>query len=199
MSPSVHPAIARIGAKHGDEMLAVLGSDLSGADLTAVLLDVAKRRAAALTATNVLAQYERDRFVRPSPVDGRRMMETEHHAIASLGAPFEVLVMVPLSPLGTHSVVADVHQHRVVTTVRGSEVAADPTNGLALEAAVRRRALMRSSARSADWVSLASVQRVTRAQQVHGPMSFAHFSLLGTVIAGRDTATSCSNERRRSR
>lgn len=35
-------------------------------------------------------------------------------------------------------------------------------------------------------MKLAAVQRVTRAQHFDGPMSFAHFSLLGAVIAGRD-------------
>ncbi len=99
---------------------------------------------------------------------------------------FEPIVGSPLVPFGTHSVVAGVHQDRVVTTVRGSEVAADPTNSLALEAAVRRRQLSNTEQRESV-VRLATVERVVRAQRFSGSRSFAHFSLLGLVAAGRDT------------
>ena len=165
----------------------MLASGLSGADLTTVLLEAMKRRAATLTPGDVLGQYEGDRFVRPSNVGGRRMALIEHRAVESIAEEFDVVTLAPIAPLGTHSVIAGAHQNRVITTVRGSEVAADPTNGLALEAALRRRAHTRSSPRSAESVSLACVQRVTRAQRFDGPMSFAHFSLLGMVLAGRDT------------
>lgn len=47
---------------------------------------------------------------------------------------------MPLAPFGTHSVVSKLDQNNVVSTVRGNEVAADSTNGLAQEAAVRQRA-----------------------------------------------------------
>jgi hypothetical protein len=107
--------------------------------------------------------------------------------LAALPAGFEVLTLAPLVPLGTHSAVGPVDPRKVVATVRGTEVAADPTNGLALEAAARRRALMRAAPRSAEPVRLAVTQRVTRAQHDLGPVNFAHFQLLGAVTAGRDT------------
>jgi hypothetical protein len=185
----VHPAIARLTRVHGDELLAVLSETVSGADLTAVLLEVVRRRAALVTPAKVLAQYERDRFVQPARVDARRLMEIEHLALTTVGSLFTPIVAAPLVPLGTHSVVAGVDQNRVVTTVRGSEVAADPTNSLALEAAVRRRELLASDRRSAATVHLASVDRVVRAQRFDDARSFAHFSLLGLVSAGRDTGS----------
>src|SRR5262249_52434357 len=88
---------------------------------------------------------------------------------------------------GSHTATGGVDPRNVVATVRGSEVAADPTNGLALEAAVRRADLLRLNPRSAEPVRLAASQRVTRAQVFSGPVSFAHFQLLGVVTAGRDT------------
>ena len=87
-------------------------------------------------------------------------------------------MLAPVLPLGAHTAVADVDPRNVIATVRGTEVAADPTNGLALEAAARRGSCWPESARSAEPVRLAASQRVTRAQLVSGPVSFAHFQLL---------------------
>jgi hypothetical protein len=80
-----------------------------------------------------------------------------------------------------------VDPRKVIATVRGSEVAADPTNALSLEAADRRARLLADSPRSAAPVSLAAVQRVVRAQRFAGPGMSAHFPLLGLVTAGRGT------------
>ena len=89
-------------------------------------------------------------------------------------------------PLGTHSAIATVDQNKVVSTTRHNEVAADPTNALALEAATRRNAELRRDAKSAAVIRLGASQRVVRAQQVSGPGRFAHFQLFGLVTAGRD-------------
>ena len=55
-----------------------------------------------------------------------------------------MLALAPVVPLGTHSVLGTVSQHKVLTAIRACEVAADPTNALALEASARRRALGRA-------------------------------------------------------
>jgi hypothetical protein len=145
---------------------------LPGADLTTVQLEVARRRAARLSAADVRRRYGTDRFVAPSPLPFTLLRHVEATLLAA--APgFEPVTLAPLTPLGTHSVVTGLAQHRVVPTGRGTEVAADPTTGLTLEAAVRRS-------------GLSTVQRVARAQQVAEGL-FAHFSLFGAVTAGRDT------------
>ena len=53
--------LSRIGGIETVERLAAL----SGSDLTSVLLEVARRRAARETPASVLRRYQRDRFVRP--------------------------------------------------------------------------------------------------------------------------------------
>ena len=185
-----HPAVDRIVREHHDEeLLDALGVRMSGSDLTAVMLDVMRRRVAGRTPAQVLAQYERDRFVRPAAADARRIVALEALAFDVLCPPFEPVAIAPLAPFGTHSAIAGVHQNRVVTTTRGNEVTADPTNVLALEAAVRRRRLLALDPRSGEVVHLACVDRVVRAQRFEGPRSFAHFSLLGLVSAGRDSGS----------
>jgi hypothetical protein len=162
----------------GIEVVASLAA-LSGSDFTSVMLEVVKRRAARETPTSVLRRYQHDRFVRPAGSSWRSISRAADLLVRCLPRDFEVVTLAPLVPLGTHSVLGTVSQDKVVTAVRACEVAADPTNALALEAATRRTHV-------ADGVvRLAAVQRVVRAQQFPGGY-FSHFSLLGMVTAGRD-------------
>ncbi|SDS69702.1 hypothetical protein [Jiangella sp. DSM 45060] len=121
---------------------------LPGSDLTTLQLELMRRRAAALSPASVLERYRRDRFTAPSPLPFaalRRVEDVLLDALAARPEPVEVLTPAPLAPLGTHSVLATVDQNKVVSTVRGTDVAADPTNGLALEAAVRRQDAQRAA------------------------------------------------------
>lgn len=182
------PAIERILRKvDGHGVLDALTTKISGSEFTTLMLEIVRRRSSELAPAEVLRQYQGDRFTPPSRLDSVRLHEMQLTAIRAVATDFDVIETSPLTPLGTHSVVAGVNQNRVVTTIRGTEVAADPTNSLALEAAVRRRELLATDARSSMPVHLASVDRVVRAQKFDGPLSFAHFSLLGLVSAGRDT------------
>jgi hypothetical protein len=184
---SLHPGLARlVGDADLADVLTVLSERISGADLTTLLLEVARRRADRLNPSDVFEQYRRDRFVAPAAIDPRRLRTVEDSVIDEAGSLFEFVVASPVAPMGTHSVIAGVSQNNVITTLRSTEVAADPTNALALEAAVRRRLLLDDDPRSSIPVRLAAVQRVVRAQRFDAPRSFAHFSLFGAVTAGRD-------------
>jgi hypothetical protein len=179
----------------GPAILDLLGRRLGGAELTTLLLEVFRLRADRLTPAGVLRRYLDDRFTGPADVPFRSLRRAEDLLLSALPPDFEPLTLSPVTPLGTHSVVGTVAQSKVVSTARGSEVAADATNGLALEAAARRRiALARDrvcsgagGGRSAEVVRLAAIQRVVRGQQYPGAARFAHFSLLALVTAGRDT------------
>ena len=88
----------------------------------------------------ILERYQSDRFVRPSSVAPEALDAIIASAIAALPHGFERLELSPVCPLGTSSVLGGISQDRVVATARGTEVVSDPTNVLALECAVRRRA-----------------------------------------------------------
>ena len=90
---------------------------------------------------------------------------------------FIELSLAPLAPLGASSVLADFSQDRVMTTIADSEVVSDSTNVLALECALRRRALV---SRRASETRLAAAHRVLR------PREQSHFALIGLCTAGRD-------------
>src|SRR5215472_10705260 len=136
----------------GEQVLDMLASELSGSDLTTLLLEVLRRRAGALDAGDVLRRYRTDRFVAPSSLDFATLRRAEDAMIGALPDGFDVLMLAPVLPLGAHSAVALVDQRNVIATIRGTEVAADPTNGLALEAAIRRRQILDRAPRSAEAV-----------------------------------------------
>jgi hypothetical protein len=179
--------LRRVLEQAGDvRLLDVLADRLSGTDLTSLLLEAMRRRAERTSAADVMRQYLTDRFVSPAPGGFRALRRVEDLMLTALPADFEVLTLAPVLPLAAHSAVAAVDPRNMVATIRRTEVAADPTNGLALEAAARRRGLLAAAPRSAEAVRLAATQRVTRAQLFEGPLAFAHFQLLAAVTSGRD-------------
>lgn len=172
--------VNRIQRGLGADLAAQLTS-LPASDLTSLLLEVAARRATAREPAELLQQYARDRFVRPSAVPPQRLLAVETAALASLPEGYEALALAPLAPFGTTVAVAPASQNKIVTTSRGSEVLSDASNVLALETALRRRANP-----SAPPLGLAASARMTRAQQPARPEHRAHFQLFVTTLGGRD-------------
>ncbi|BFV60633.1 hypothetical protein KCMC57_up57370 [Kitasatospora sp. CMC57] len=187
---SVGPALRRVLAQTGGpELLDLLAEELTGTDLTTLLLEVFRRRADRLTPPEVMRRYRSDRFVAPAPTGFAQLRRAEDFLLSALPDDFQMLTLAPLVPLATHTAVATVDPRKVVATVRGSEVAADPTNALALEAAQRRSQALAADPRSAVPVRLAASQRVVRAQHFDAPGMLAHFQLFALVTAGRDTGS----------
>jgi hypothetical protein len=178
-------ALRRVDASLPSGALDALAG-LPGSDLTTAMIELSRRRANALSPADVLTRYRTDRFTRPGALPPGRIREIEAELFELLPEGFEEVALSPVTPLAMHGL-GGVAQSRVLTTDRGSEVAADPTNGLALEAATRRQDLLHRSPRSTEVVRLAGSQRVTRAQRFKEARAFSHFQLLGLVSAGRDT------------
>ena len=168
------------------DLLDVLADRLSPSDLQSLQLEVYRRRAGRLSPGDVLRQYERNRFVRPAQVSSQALLEFDRLAFSLLPADYQVVELSPVCPLGTSAAVATVDQNKVLTTIRNTEVCADATGVLALEAARRRRALYRQDARSDEETRLCASHRVLRTQRFDGPASFPHFRILNLCTAGRD-------------
>jgi hypothetical protein len=151
---------------------------LSPADLQTLLLDVSRRRAAAVTPARLLRRWQQDKYVRPAGSDPRQVWQVEARLWALLPAEFAAVDLSPVAPLGACSALGPVSQDRVISTTRGSEVVSDPTNALALEAAVRRH--------GTGPVHLACCHRVLRGQPFDAPGVFQHFRLFALVSTARD-------------
>jgi hypothetical protein len=191
MRDSRDDALRRVAASVGGS--AIDGMDLverlaglSGSDFTTLMLEVARRRAARETPASVLRRYRDDRFCKPGSTSRQSLLRAETLLVDCLPDQTELMTLAPVVPLGTHSVLGTVNQDQVVTALRPCEVAADPTNALALEAAARRSEAGRGRSATGDGiVRLAGMQRVLRAQRFPAPFQ-AHFSVFGLVTAGRD-------------
>ncbi|MBC1222018.1 hypothetical protein GNF10_07830 [Nostoc sp. UCD121] len=176
-----------LAAANTPDLLDILTNRLSLSDLQSLLLEVYRQRAASLTPSDILKQYENNRFVVPSQVNPEQQLEFDRLAYSVLPPGFEALELSPVSPLGTNSAVATVNQNKVLSTVRNTEVTADVTNVLALECAKRKRAAKHT--RDHEIIKLCASHHVLRTQQVKGPNLFQHFRLLGLCTAGRDTGS----------
>ena len=166
----------------GERAFSKLADELAGSELQSVLLEVLRRRAAARTPAEVLAQYRRDPFVRPAETDQRLLVALDGHLLAAAEG-FDAIELSPLAPLGATSTLGPTDQHRVVSALRGTEVVSDPTNVLALECAVRLRADPTAH------VHLTTLQRVVRAQPVPKKPGFAqHFKIFVLASAAREAA-----------
>jgi hypothetical protein len=176
--------LARILSRLRDaDLAAKLGSEVTAADLATLLMAVAAERAYRVAASEVLSRYRSDRFSRPGTAPFLRLRKVEDVFIQAVPNAWQWISVSPLVPFGTHHVLGDITQDWVVSTVRPNEVAADATDGLALEAATRRRST--SVRRASDPQRLVALQRVTRAQRYSEEDAFAHFTMFALVTAGR--------------
>ena len=177
MAESLHPAARRVvdALVAEPDPVHLLATGVSGADLTSFLLEVAQRRAAAVTPADLVRRLGTDRLVEPGTVDARALHRTIARVVDAVPDAFELLELSPVAPLASCSAIATVDQKKVVSTLRAAEVAGDPTNLLAIVAATRPDVDVR----------LGAVQRVLRAQPM-GSMGQQHFTVLGLVTTGRD-------------
>ena len=146
-----------------------------------VLLELARRQAERKRPAEVRTQYARDAFVAPSPIGLRAANRLDATALAAADE-FEAVLLSPLAPLGSCVAVSPSHQHRIVSTMRGTEVVSDPTNVLVLECAHRMTDRL-------DDVRLCTVHQTVRAQRFDpkGGRS-QHFRMFALAEAGRARA-----------
>jgi hypothetical protein len=161
----------------GEDSFERLATELTGSELSSLLLEVMHHRAAARSPSDVLAQYQRDPFCRPAAVDQRTSVAIDGHLLAAAG-DFEAVELSPVAPLASCSSVGPTAQNRVLSALRSTEVVADPTNVLALECALRLRAATAA-------VHLATSQRVIRAQPIPKLPGYAsHFRIFVLASGG---------------
>jgi len=182
--------LERIARKSGvPDLVDRLVSRLSGSDVQSLLLEVSRRRTQQRTPGELLSDYQRNRFTRPGKLDPRIQHRLDQIAFALLPAGFEPIELSPVAPVGASAVVTPLDPRLAIATVRNTEVVSDNTNALALEAALRRKRLLRDDPRSSTQVKLAASHRLVRPQRYGSSGMDSHFRMFALVVAGRDTGS----------
>jgi len=168
------------------KLFEALSEKLSLSDLQSLLLEVYQKRTHKLTPKDLFNQYAQNRFVKPAKIDSLKRLQFDQFAFNLLPNDFDIIELSPLCPLGSTSVIAPINQNNIITTIRNTEVCSDPTNMLALECAVRRKAAFAQNPRTTARNRLCTSYRVLRAQVFDEPAAFPHFAMLALCTAGRD-------------
>lgn len=167
------------------ELVQLLANKLSGTELNSLLLAVFHESSRGLTPSQLLANYRKNRFVKPSDLPVIRLREMELDLLKlfenSLFTPVE---LSPVSAFGSCSAVAHASQYKILTALRGTEVLADATNALALHIADIKA---NSEASTLDTIRFSCIQRHLRTQQIAGKGFTPHFKIACLVSAGQDT------------
>lgn len=170
----------------GKDFMGFLTDGIGLADLQSLLLSVYEKRVSKLSPSDVLKQYQANRFVQPSPINPVTFIQFNQLALSLLPNGFQPIDLSPLAPLGSCSCLGPVSQNNIVTSIRNTEVVSDSTSILALECARLRRDCLSQSPKGDNHVKLATFQRQVRAQKFDIPHAFAHFMLFAMCSAGRD-------------
>jgi hypothetical protein len=150
----------------------------SPSETTPILLELSRAQAARRGPAELLRQMSRDLFVAPSVLDQRTVHVIDGIALDA-AREFEAIQLSPLAPLGACSSVALTSQDRTLSTNRAAEVVSDPTNVLALLAALRLARDPKTNARSC------TLHQVLRAQPFPPVPGFSrHFRLFVASEAG---------------
>ncbi|HYC84813.1 MAG TPA: hypothetical protein VEB86_06305 [Chryseosolibacter sp.] len=180
-----NPAFERI-LKTTGAAIEALGR-LSLSDLNSALMEVFRVKSRGRTAAKVMRDYLSNRFVIPSALDPVSFAASEAKLLAIAHAHgFQPLILSPLAPFGTCAISGFADQNKIVTALRGTEVVADATNVLALEAAIRRK----ENHKTDTDLHLCSSHRHVRGQSFPMGKGFtAHFQVFCAVSAGKDTGS----------
>lgn len=168
-------------------LLEKLTSTLSNSELNSLLMEAMRVKAEQNTPADLMQAYAKNRFVEPSSLDALSFNEVEGKLL-KLGrdADFKPMEFSPLAPLGSCSALALVNQNKVVSGLRGTEVVADITNVMALEAATQRVA----NAFDSNQIHFCTVHRHVRAQTLPPAKGFtAHFKIFCALSSGKDTGS----------
>jgi len=151
---------------------------LSPSQSTPILLELVRNQTKKRRPRDLMAQFQRDRFVSPSVLDQRLAHRLDGLALEA-AHDFDALLLSPVAPLGSCSVLAATTQDRTLSTTRGTEVVSDPTNVLALLCA------QRLAAAPSDTPKLCTIHQTLRAQALPPEPGFSrHFRLFVLAEGG---------------
>lgn len=157
-------------------------NELSRSDFNSLMMEIFRQRADQISPADLIRDFEQNRFTIPALIDPISQLEVEAFCLKQAkSADFTPIVLSPVAPLGTCSVVATANQNKLISALRNTEVVADATNVLALQIALDLK-----TNPAIGLARYATVHRHVRAQHFENPNFTAHFGAFCMASAGKD-------------
>lgn len=165
-----------------DGVIDKLTTELSHSELNSFYIDLFGEQSRNVNPAGLLKNFSSNRFVFPSKIDMLEFLSLESQWLSRAAEQgFKPIILSPLTPLGTCSSVAFVHQNNIVSASRNTEVVSDATNVLALQTAADFKH------DNAELIKYSTVHRHMRAQGFTNPAHTAHFGAFSMVSGGLDS------------
>jgi len=176
-----------IAEKKGHSHLMSELGKLPGSELNSLLIELFRTRTRKISSTELLKQFEKNRFAPPSSVDtiAFKELEIKYLRIAK-EKNFSIVTLSPLTCFGACSAVGLVDQNNVVSALRGTEVVSDATNVFALMIAKEFK-----NKRNNAVIKYATTHRHVRGQALSNPAFTPHFGVFCLSTGGMDTGNFC--------
>lgn len=173
------------------DLMEVLTKTLSYTELNTLLLEVYKIRCDEIKPADLMKNYEKNKYVKPSSEDPikLRKLEIEILNIAKTFF-FTPIELSPVAPFGACSGVAPVNQNNILSSIRGTEVLSDSTNSMALYICSLKKSLNKDKSSGDDkLLKYCTVIRHIRTQTIVNPLFTPHFLPFCMVASGRDNGS----------
>lgn len=159
--------------------------DTRPSQIQPVLIDVVEKLSKRKSCTDLIKNYELDRFCGPATLKQREIVNLTGLMYKNVPKSYIDVELSPVAPLGTNSILTEVSQKAVISTVRNTEVLADPTTMLALESARRQREQIKGSTSEDFDINLCTSVRCIRGQVFSKESGFIpHFQLFSMSSGG---------------
>mgnify|MGYP001563499739 CR=1 FL=1 len=172
--------------KHGLEDFAdKFVNKLNNSDIYSLLSGLYEKRIQNIKPSQLLSTYKRDRTLGASEVDAEKLLGLVNNFVEQLKGRYKFVELSPLMPIGGSSVLNKINPSTILQTIKGTEVVADASIILALEAArMRSESVDRKDLTN---VGLATSMREVRLQRFAEPHFSSHYSSFTIATSGRDT------------
>jgi hypothetical protein len=157
--------------------------------LSTILIKLMKMKSEKVSPNEVLDSYSsKQEFFSASGIDQRDITKLQSVFLNQLPREYAALELSPIAPFSTNTSITKLSQNLILTSTKNSEVCADPTTMLALEASKLRRQMLLSPGAKNETVKLATAARALRMQPFEKGKGYTqHFGVYGICTAGRDT------------
>lgn len=152
---------------------------------TSTMIEIVKKRTAKINPNDILQNYAtKYNYYRPSSNSALIYNELENIFYHAVTKDYECIELSPIVPVATNSKLTRLSQDMSLSTIRNIDVTSDSSTQLSLEAAYRKKELIKISKTYDSTINLATSMRLLRMQnygngrESHWTQHFRAFALL---------------------